>query len=303
MKTPAPIALFVYRRPAATRRVLQSLAGCAGFADAEVTVFSDGARGHDDAAEVAETREIVRSCGLANVRLVERSRNHGLAASIIGGVGELCESSGAVVVVEDDLVLAPGFLEFVNRALVRYEHEERVFQVNGYLYPASGLPPAPDSVFLPFVGSWGWATWKRAWRRFDVEARAALDVVGHPPTARRFDLDGAFPFSRMLRRQMRGQIDSWAIRFYLSMFRAGGLALFPRRSLVANLGLGGQATHTRWFDDAFTTEPFEGRLETWPVQVAVDEPALAAVQAFLRRYRNPVAQLLRRLRGLWQKPR
>lgn len=302
MKSPAPIALFVYRRPAATRRVLESLFACRGLDECRLHVYSDGPRDATDDGDVAATREVVRAFQRPGMRLVERAHNRGLAESIIAGVDELCGESGAAIVIEDDLVLGPEFLTFMNRGLARFEADERVFQINGYVYPADLSQANDDAFFLPIVGTWGWATWSRAWARFDRQAGASASVLANPETARAFDLDGAFPFARMLRRQLAGEIDSWAIRYYLSMFECRGLALYPSRPLVANLGLGRGATHTRWSDAALRTTPYTGRLDRMPADVVVDPVLLASIQKFLRRYQNPVAKFLRRLRGLLPSP-
>jgi acetyltransferase-like isoleucine patch superfamily enzyme len=235
----APIALFVYSRPEHTRRTLQSLARCPEWARSQIFVYADGAKKPELAAEVAETRRVVRALA-PHATLVEQPTNRGLARSIIAGTTELCERFGRVIVVEDDLDVAPGFLAFLNAGLDRYADDDGVMQVSAYQFP---VELDPQALFLGFPTSWGWATWKRAWQHFDPDARGYGALVADPQLRHRFDLDGSYPYFEMLERQRRGEVDSWAIRWHLSVFLRAGLVLYPGRTLVANTGFDGSGTH------------------------------------------------------------
>ena len=301
----APIAVFTFRRPEHTSRMLESLRANPEAARSTVHVFCDGPRREADLPGVEATRAVVRACGLPGLVLVERERNAGLARSVVEGVTRLCEEYGRVIVLEDDLILSPRFLEFMNAALERYAEDPRVMHVCGYQYDLN-LGAATDAVFLPFIGSWGWATWGRAWRAFDPAA-GARDLLGDQTTRRRFDLGGAYRFSGMLDAQLSGRIDSWAIRWYLSVFAAGGLSLFPAVSLVENTGFGGEASHT----EAEPTRMSSGRAHDFAVrrfpEVAIDEEALRRIASFIGWEQTLPAMLRRRLHralralGAWRR--
>lgn len=293
----APIAVFAFRRPEHTRRLLASLAANPEAARSRIHVFCDGPRHAADVPGVEATRAVVRACPLPGLVLEARAENAGLARSVVDGVTRLCREHGRVIVLEDDLVLSPRFLAFMNAALDRYEAEPRVMHVCGYQYGVD-LGTGADAVFLPFIGSWGWATWDRAWRAFDPGA-GARGLLDDPATRRRFDLDGAYRFSDMLALQLAGRLDSWAIRWYLSVFAAGGLSLFPTVSLVENTGLGGEASHTA----EEPTRLSSGRAHDHPVRrlpeaVAVDEAALRRIARFIGWEGTLAARALRRLRRL-----
>ncbi|THJ19973.1 MAG: hypothetical protein CAF45_015335 [Nitrospira sp. CG24E] len=115
-------------------------------------------------------------------------------------------------------------------------------QASGYMYPGEFGRPR-DTLFLPMTSCWGWATWKRAWDRYD-STMAGYDVLRHNQALRRrFDVNGAYDYSGMLKRQAAGAIDSWGIRWYLSVFLLEGLVLYPSRSMVRNIGVDGSGTH------------------------------------------------------------
>lgn len=190
----APIAIFAFRRPELTARLLRTLLANPEAAHATVFAFCDGARREEDVQLVERTRRVIAEAGIPRLELVERPTNLGLAANVVDGVTRLCEAHGRVIVLEDDLILSPRFLRYMNDALDRYEGEPRVHAISGFMYPVELRVPH-DALFLPFISSWGWATWARAWRGFDPTAAAAAGVLSDRATRRRFDLDGAYGLS------------------------------------------------------------------------------------------------------------
>ncbi|MGH2534738.1 MAG: hypothetical protein ACRDJW_20965 [Thermomicrobiales bacterium] len=241
----APIALFIYKRADHTRQTIMSLAACPGFADSPLYVYADGPRRERDWPAVEATRAMARDLLGDRATFVERETNLGLAASIVAGVTELCDRYGKVIVVEDDLVVAPTFLHFLNEGLRRFEDQPRVMQVCGHMYDVPALRESSEALLLPITDSWGWGTWKRAWDLYDPDARGWQDLLRDRRERKRFDLDGRCTFSKLLALQMRRGLDSWAIRWYYSVFIHRGLALFPPRTLVVNTGLDGSGSHHR----------------------------------------------------------
>jgi hypothetical protein len=242
---PAPIALFTYNRPAHTRQAVAALRANPLAALSELHVFSDGPKTQEAAASVREVRAYLRAIdGFASVKVYERERNFGLANSVIDGVTRLCDTSGRVIVVEDDLLVAPGFLTYLNAALDRYRDEPRVMQISAHMFPVD-VPIVDDAFFLPFISSWGWATWNRAWQKFDPVASGYALLKSDRERRRAFDMDGAYEYFSMLESQLEGKVDSWAIRWNLSVFMNDGMVLYPKKSLVENKGFDGSGIHTR----------------------------------------------------------
>jgi hypothetical protein len=288
----APVAVFAYRRTAHLVAVLDSLELCPEFAASPVYVFSDGPR--DGAtADVQAVRTMLTQRKRPNMTIVESQCNRGLANSIIAGVSELCDRYGRVIVIEDDLVVSPALLGWFNEALERYQDVENVWQVSGHQFAAPEFLRRGQGMFLNLSTSWGWATWARAWRGFDPAATGWESVQHDPALRRRFDLDGSYPYSEMLERQMRGEVDSWAIRWWWSMFRTGALGLFPPRPLLSNIGEDATATHkpsrlARILQPA--APPVMTQVPEFPPAIAVDVVAQRDVHAVLRRARRPVWQ-------------
>lgn len=291
---PAPIALFVYRRPEPTLRALRRLKACDGFTESRLHVFSDGPKNPEQAAQVDEVRRIVAT-EMPGARLVARPWNIGLAKSVGEGVTQLAEAHGRVIVLEDDLAPAPDFLTWMDRALDRYADDDRVMQISGHMF---GVDVGAHPVFLPFISSWGWATWARAWKHFDPTLAGAEALAGDRVMRRRFNIDGSYDYAGMARKQLAGAIDSWGIAWNWTVFRNEGLVLYPPLSRVLNLGLvDPAATHG---GTSSTESLFDGRAAFEPMpSVAMPEPALsrAALNTIAQAFRKERrAKIIRRLR-------
>lgn len=240
---PAPVVLFAYRRPDHLRRSLQSLAANPVACSTHLTIYCDGPRDARDRESVELTREVAKKAeGFATVTVVERESNFGLAQSVITGVTEILTSHEKVIVMEDDLVVSPDFLAYMNEALDLYQDVEQVISIHGYMYAVPEV--LPQSVFLRGADCWGWATWRRGWELFESDSAQLLEQLERSPDREDFDFNGAFPYRQMLKDQAEGKIDSWAIRWYASAFLANKLTLYPGQSLVENIGQEGSGTHS-----------------------------------------------------------
>lgn len=253
----APILLFTYNRPSHTRQTLNALLGNELSNESELFIFSDGYKGIEDKNEVMEVRQLVRSIkGFKKIHITEHGVNLGLAKNIIEGVTQVIETYEKVIVLEDDLITSPYFLTFMNEALDMFEEEKRIGHVHGYCYP---LPKLPDAFLTKWTGSWGWATWERAWRQFNPDGNILLKEIETRRLARTFDFNGQYPYTRMLRRQVKGQNKSWAIRWSASLFLNDMLSVNAGKSLVENIGFDGSGTHSS-SQDIYATNLYPKKL-------------------------------------------
>ena len=240
----APIALFVYQRIRETRIAVSALKANELAAESDLFIFSDAPRSGSSSRNVATVREYLRTInGFRSISIIERETNFGLSRSIIDGVGMLVERYGKVIVVEDDLETSKYFLNFMNDALQFYESDERVLSIHGYVYPVKGT--LPSTFFLKGADCWGWATWKRGWELFEQDGRVLEEQLKQRNVCDEFDFNGTYPYTRMLRQQIEGKNDSWAVRWYASAFLKDKLTLYPGRSLVNNISSDSLGTHTK----------------------------------------------------------
>lgn len=238
----APILLFVYNRPLHVKRSIESLLANELAKDSELYIFSDAAKNETAQTDVDEVRKIVHSIdGFKQIHFVEREKNWGLARNIIDGVTSLVNEYERVIVLEDDLIVAPYFLKFMNDALETYQDEEKVGHIQACDFTKD--PSLPDTFLIKWTGSWGWATWKRAWKHFNPNGQELLDELVKRNLTHRFDFNGKYGFTRMLRKQIEGKNNSWAIRWNASLFLADILSLNVGKSLIQNEGFDGSGTN------------------------------------------------------------
>lgn len=238
----APVVLFVYNRRSHTERLIHSLVANPLASESKLIIYADGAKGERDRKEVEEVRDYIKTIqGFKEVFIVEQKENKGLAQNVIEGVTEVVNRYGRVIVLEDDLILSPHFLTFMNQALDLYENELKVGHIQGCDFTNSAQ--LPYTFLIKWTGSWGWATWKRAWSFFNPNGAELLQELKQRKLNKKFDFGGAYPFTRMLHRQVKGDNDSWAIRWNASLFLNDILSLNVGRSLVQNKGFDGSGTH------------------------------------------------------------
>jgi hypothetical protein len=240
----APVVLFAYNRAEHARLTLEALRRNRGADETDLHVYSDGPKTSEQMAPVQHVRSCLRAIdGFKSVTIVERPGNMGLAASVIAGVTELLSRHPAVIVVEDDLVTAPGFLSFMNAALAAYAEQHHIFSVTGYNYPLPIPADYPEEVYLSYrSSSWGWGTWADRWRRVDWQVSDFAEFLLDPQELERF-ARGGDDLLPMLQKQLAGELDSWSIRFDYAHYKHDALCLHPVRSKLRNIGFDGSGIH------------------------------------------------------------
>lgn len=239
--TSTPVALFVYNRPWHTQRTVEALQANRGANDTKLHIFSDAPLSPRDESDVMAVRRYLRNItGFKKVHCTFREKNMGLANSITEGVSHLCEEYGRTIVLEDDLVTSPYFLQFMNNALDCYENDENVMHVSGFAYPTRSSAVTPTFFFrVPLC--WGWATWSRAWKTFRRDI-SVIDLF-NDDMINKLNVGGSYDFWKQILQNRDGTRNTWFIFWYVSVFLEGGLALFPSKSLVRNIGHDGTGVH------------------------------------------------------------
>lgn len=241
----APLVLFVFNRPRETRLMLESLRRNALAAQSVLYIFSDAPRVPDDVAKVAAVRQYIGLLSGFRHTIIEYAPvNKGLANSVISGVDAVLKKHGKAIVLEDDLVVSPDFLTFMNQALTLFVDRKDIWSVAGYSPPIA-LPGGyhSDTFLLKRASSHGWGTWINRWERVDWDVSDFLLFRQNRVARRAFDETGNDMF-RTLGLQQAGRTNSWAIRFCYSQFKHAAYTVYPVQSKVQINGYGAGATHT-----------------------------------------------------------
>ena len=283
----APIVVFTYNRPEHTLRTFNALLKNPLANESDIIIYSDSARTATHNKAVDEVRSYLSEItGFRSKKVIHRDRNFGLAESIIQGVTEVLQESEKLIVLEDDMVVSPYFLTYMNDALDLLAEDERVISIHGYVYPVDQeLPPA---FFIPGADCWGWATWKRGWEIFNYDGQFLLDELTRQGLLRTFDFNGTYPYSLMLKDQIQGKNDSWAIRWYASAFLQNKMTLYPGCSLVQNIGNDNSGTHcgkSRSMDVELNASPINLK----NIEVEVSQVALAAFENYFKKNKTKLS--------------
>lgn len=267
-----PVALIAYKRPEHTARVLQ---GLKENGVRNLHIFCDAPRTVADEQAVARTRDLVKSVDWTRPRIHEASENRGLARSIMGAVDSLLAENETIILLEDDCVPQRHCFDFMRKCLTRYRDMDEVYGVSGYTVdiPATLRARYPfDLYFLPRIGSWGWATWKRAWNKLERDLRRATrDALDNGIDL----LQGGSDIPYILNSVLEGSTkDVWTLNWLLTVYLNRGHFIYPTVSQIENIGMDGTGVHCG------ATEKYRTRLADreacrFPDRVVTDADLLA----------------------------
>lgn len=242
MKEFAPIILFVYNRLKNTRETVDHLLANSEAAGSDLFVFSDAPKNESAGSSVNAVREYLHKLsGFRSVTIIEREDNYGLVRNIVSGVSDIVGKYGKAIVLEDDLSVSPFFLKYMNEALERFEDRDDIACIHGYVYPHR--KQLPEVFLVKGADCWGWATWKRAWSLFSLDAGSLYRRIQEEGLQHEFDFSSTYPYMKMLERQANGEAASWAVCWYASAFLAGKYTVYPDQSMVAINSLSDGGTH------------------------------------------------------------
>lgn len=283
----APIVLFVYSRLEHVKSTIEALLNNDLAEYSDLLVYSDGAKSDSDWANVQLVREYFHSVtGFKSVTVIERPENLGLAANIIDGVSTVTAKYGKAIVLEDDIVTSPQFLNFMNYALDFYQDKKSVWHISGWNYPID--PTSLGDAFLwRGMNCWGWATWQDRWQHF-AKNPARLVSEWTPTQKQRFDLENSGVFWSQVEDNYSGKRNTWAIFWYATIFERNGLCLNPSVSYVHNVGHDGSG------ENCGTVDVYAGNLQSkdktpeLPTVYEESTIALSRIKAFYKGLQRPL---------------
>lgn len=287
----APIVLFVYNRPWHTQQTVEALQQNELAKESDLYIYSDAPRDESAKYKVSQVRKYIHEIsGFRSIYITERATNWGLATNIIDGVTEIVNTYGIIIVLEDDLVTSPYFLKFMNEALYYYKDEKRVWEIGAYVYP---INVEYDFFFTHYTTSWGWATWNDRWKHFERNSEKLVHTM-KKEQIKRFNLENSDDLWSQVIRNQKGTLYTWAVFWYATVFQNNGFVLYPKQSLVQNIG------HDGTGENCGTTNVFRTRIENKPVKVIYVEPSVSdrtikQVKQYLRKNHKTLLKRLKRL--------
>ena len=256
--TIAPIILFVYNRLEHTEKTVEALLKNEFASDSVLYIFADGIKPNaspEQERKIRAVRDYIHSiCGFKKVVIEESKYNRGLANSVIYGVSKIINEFGRVIVVEDDIVTHPFFLRFMNDCLNTYSLRKDVFMIGGFSVNIRFPWWYRKDIYATYRScSWGWATWKDRWNQADWSVADFRSFSCNPQKIAQFNRGGDDMFP-MLKAQMDGKIDSWAIRWDYCMTSHNAICIRPVKSLCVNYGMDGSGVHCGYVENVLNNE-------------------------------------------------
>lgn len=271
-------ALITYNRPSHTARVLAKLRE---HRVGSLFVFSDGPKNQADVAAISAVRKLIGEINWTRPVVITQDSNIGLRNSIVSAVDRVLEQHETVIVLEDDCVPGPYFFEFATQCLERYADNEKVMSIGGYTMP---LGPAAknypyDVYFHPRIETWGWATWRRAWRYYERDVKSAYKRALEAGV----DLNqGGTDVPGMIQRYVQGRLNAWSTGWLLAVYLRRGYCIYPVESHVQNIGFDGSGVHCGT-TSRFNSPICQRKPSRFPDKVILHAPIVKRVKEFYSR--------------------
>ena len=310
--TLAPIVLFTYNRPKHTKKTLEALIANELAKDSELFVYQDGlqpacknsvrdrqkkgastnmtdmVQAHNEVREYIESimRENAAKGYFKRVEFIQREQNLGLADSIIDGVSTIINTYGKIIVLEDDIVTSPVFLQYCNAALNHYKNDKRVWSISAWNYPidTQGLE---DSFFWRIPHCWGWASWSDRWQHVHRDI-AWFDRNFDEKDKFYIDIDGSAKFFEHFLLNKSGKLKTWAIFNYLVAYKHHALTLMPKVSYIVQSGFDGSGVHCGDEGNVFNPKQVNQNFPiNFPECVEESTLALERIRAFEHKLNMP----------------
>lgn len=244
----APIAYFAFNRPEHTLKSLIAIKKNLLSAETDIYIFCDGPRINETESGI-KSIEAVRAIAASElwakkVTLKFRERNVGLFESITSGITEVIEKYGRVIVIEDDVIISPGFLKFMNESLEMYDNDNRVMHISGYCpFQSFPIKYSEETFFYNNTYCWGWSTWKRAWKYFIADGYELMKRIDKSKRRAYINLDNTFEFYWGLKYIHERKFQDWNYNWHVSVALQNGYCLHPVKTLTNNIGFDGSGTH------------------------------------------------------------
>ena len=258
----APIVLFVYNRLTETVKTIEALKQNVLADKSKLFIFSDGPIDKVDEKQVNEVREYIHTVsGFKDIIIYETDSNRGLVASITSGVTQTLKDFEKVIVLEDDLCTSPYFLQYMNDGLKCYQEQQNVASISGFSVPIKNN--LSEFYFLPGTFWWGWGTWRDRWELFNKDGKYLLSELKKRKVMKDYNINGSFLISPeiTLKKHLKGDLQSWAVRWHASMLLENKYSLYSSQSLVNNIGIG-NGTNCR-----IKTSIFKSKLVDRPLKI------------------------------------
>lgn len=284
----SPIVLFVYNRPNHTRQVIEALLANPLAKDSDLYIYSDAPKTPEAEEKVSEVRKYIHTItGFKSINIIEREKNFGLAGNIIDGVTTIVNQYGKIIVLEDDIVVSPVFLNYMNDALNHYQDKQKVWSISAWSHPID-TKDLGDCYFWFLPDCWGWATWKDRWKHYKRDVQWAIDNFSKKEI-KEINISNSVNNWHQVLLNKENKIRTWAIFNCLIAYKHEALSLAPSIPYVYQIGLDNSGMHCSEQDLIYNPEEVNTKFPiNYPDKIELSKLAYDRIYHFEKLRQKPI---------------
>lgn len=286
MRNLAPIGVSTYSRINHLKQTIEALQKNTLAKESDLYIFSDAAKPGDE-EKIATVRNYIHTIdGFKTVNILERKTNSRVKNNR-GGIKQLLDEYGRTIFMEDDIVTAPGFLQFMNDGLDFYRYDERITSISGFTIPFKILNNYKEDVFiLTRYESWGSGFWNRSFKFFNyISENEYKKLTTNKKIIKEFIDSCGDEAYNLMHMEFQGKIDAGDIKFWFWQFLYNTYTLYPMVSLVRSIGLDGSGVHMGITDKWDLNELWDKKKFNFIENIRIDERIRQANYDFYRESR------------------
>ena len=276
----SPIIFFACNRPEHTLKVLSALKKNKLSKKSSLIIYIDKPIKKIDMMLYLKVVKIIKNTsGFKNKKIILRKKNFGLAKNFMYGLSDVFKKYDRAIILEDDNLVSPYFLDYMNKALDLYKKEKTVSSI--YSYFPKTREKLPDTFFLKgsWTFTWGIGIWRRSWRLFEVDGTKLLKKIDNKNLKKEFNFNNSYDWYSMLERSINKQNQSWSIKWYASTFLKNTFTLFPQYSLSKNIGMDGTGINTPQ-TKIWDVEPYKKKINVNQIKINESTSGYKAAKIF-----------------------
>ncbi len=244
-KLNTPVLFLIFNRPELTKKVFEIIREAK---PPKLFIAADGPRlnNPDDIEKCKKARNIINQIDWdCELYTLFREENLGCKKAVASGITWFFNNVENGIVLEDDCLPHISFFRFTEELLEKFKDEEKIMMISGYNACNEWAPESYSYIYSIYGSIHGWATWKRAWKYFDVSMNGWSKIENQNIIKTYIDDKKQWKSRKIIFDDTySGKIDTWDYIWTFTRFLRSGLAIIPSRNLVKNIGWGKDATHT-----------------------------------------------------------
>ena len=234
----APIIFICYNRYDHVVRSLKSLRKNKLSKKSKIIIFADAPTDQINKKKTDKIKIYLKKLnGFKSKKIIFRKKNLGTKQNIVNAVSQVLKKFNKVIVIEDDLLLSKFFLDYMNLCLKKYKDEKKIWHINGWSYPFM-KNSKNDINFLGSMNCWGWGTWKNRWSFLTLNEKYLISNFSNK-NIHNFNIFSSMNHFEQILRNQKKTLSSWAVFWHATIFKNNGICIYPKYSLVKNIGFDG----------------------------------------------------------------